>query len=206
VTRRLLPLLLLLAASLLGPALPARADDAAAAATALRSSPVYQAPGLDLVDVATLDQELAGRDPRVVLAVLPASAAGSDDEARSRAVAIGQLLADPGAVVLVVTADEHVGVAQGHAVAARHVDAGAALRAELTAQGTRAHTRDGLAALVVSFTERVVNQAATGGTAGVPRRSSSYGGWLLWSLLPAVGGTLLVVRARGRQRAVGGEA
>jgi hypothetical protein len=147
-------LLLLLAAS------PARAESATEVAAALRTSPVYQAAGLDLVDVGTLTSELSGTSPRVVVAVLDASAADSADQATERARQIGDALGQGGSVVLVVTANRHLGAAQGPLATAHGVNAGAALEAE--AQGTRGKPfdKDTLTAFVTAFAERVANQAS----------------------------------------------
>ena len=48
----------------------AKAETAEQVAAALRTSPVFQSKGLDLVDVATLTAELQGSDPKLDLAVL----------------------------------------------------------------------------------------------------------------------------------------
>ncbi len=201
--RLLLPFLALL---LVGTATAARADDVSDAATALRRGPVYEAPGLDVVDVATLRSELAGREPRVLVAVLPASAADSDAAARQRAIEIGTRVGDPESVVLVITANQRVGTALGHAAAERGVDAQAALRAELASAGLQGFTKDGLTSFVTSFTERVVNQAssrAAGGSDGGSSSSSKSGGGggRFFLLLLLVGAVVvgLVIRS-GRQR------
>jgi hypothetical protein len=174
--RRLLPVLLLL---LLG-AVPALADDAGKVALALRTSPVYQAPGLNLVDVAALSTELSGRTPRIVVAVLPAGVASSDDQAQSSAIDIGAALGDPDSVVLVITMNRHLGVGEGHAAAARHVDARAALAAERGVLS--AFTKDNLTAFVASFAERVQNQASTDRTTKTSS-SSHLARWLLGGLV-----------------------
>jgi hypothetical protein len=147
-------LLLLLAAS------PARADSVEQVATALRSSPVYQASGLDLVDVGALTAELSGTSPRVVVAVLDASAASSKEQAEERANQIGGALGQAGTVVLVVTANRHLGASQGPVARAHGVDAGAALRAEAAETRGQPFDKDTLTALVTGFAERVANQAS----------------------------------------------
>jgi hypothetical protein len=194
--RRLLPALLLLLIA----AVPAHADDAGKIALALRTSPVYQAPGLNLVDVAALSTELSGRTPRIVVAVLPAGVASSDDQAQSIAIDIGAALGDPDAVVLVITMNRHLGVGQGHAAAARQVDARAALAAERGVLS--AFTKDNLTAFVTSVAERVQNQASTDRTTKT-RSSSHLGAWLLGGLVLLGAAAAGVVAARRRRRAVG---
>jgi hypothetical protein len=178
---------LLLAALLVLLAVPARAEDANQVAAALRSSAVYQAPGLDLVDVPTLVAELAASDPRVYVAVLPASAAASAADARRRAVEIGDALADTGAVVLVITANRHFGSAQGSAAVARGADTGEALKKAV--EDLRSFTSSDLTVLVTSFAESVANQVATGvRDDGTPVDTGGGGGsgWLLVGLLAAL--------------------
>jgi hypothetical protein len=196
--------LLLLAAS------PARAEDVAQLAAALRTSPVHQAPGLDLVDVATLTSELTGTDPRLYVAVLPATAAGTPAQAKDLAVAIGKELAESDAVVLVITADGAFGTGHGDVAKAHGVDSAKALAAEL--KDLHSLTKDALTAFVLSFAERVANQVATPApgvqTGDVPvlTGGGSGTGWL-------VGGTLVmllglaaaaVVLPRRLRRAEGG--
>jgi hypothetical protein len=106
--RLLVGLLLVLLA-----ARPAAADTPAQIAAALHSSPVYQAAGLDLVDVGTLTSELARTSPQVYVAVLPASAASSNADAGRRAVEIARELGESDAVVLVITASSRAGAGQG---------------------------------------------------------------------------------------------
>lgn len=188
-------LLVLLAAS------PARAESAAQVAAALRSSPVYQSAGLDLVDVGTLTSELAGGDPQVYVAVLPASAAASPADAQKRAVEIGDALAATGAVVLVITANRHFGSGQGTAAAARGVDAGEALKKEV--EHLKSFTKDDLTLLVTSFAERIANQASTGvRDDGTPVDTGGGSGtvWLVVGLLVVVGAaTALAVRSVRRR-------
>lgn len=196
--RRLLLAVVLL---LLG-ATPARADDAGEVALALRSSPVYQAQGLDLVEVASLSSELSGLSPRVVVAVLPASAAASAEQARARAVDIGRELGDPDAVVLVITANKHLGTSQGHAAATRGVDSGSALAAELPDLSSLDFSKDNVTAFVTSFAERIATQASTDRTTATSTSSSHSGAWLLGGLvLLGVAGAAVVVVSLRRRRA-----
>lgn len=198
--RRLLPLVLLL---LVGTALPARADDVTTAAMALRSSPVYEAPGLEVVDVDALRTALAGRDPRVLVAVLPASSAGSDSDAQARAVEIGRLVDDPGSVVLVITANQHVGTGYGHAAALRGVDSRAALRSEVASGGLRGFTRNGLTEFVTSFADRVTTMARSDQTArDTPAATSSGSGRSLLLVLLVAGAVVVgLVVLSNRRRA-----
>jgi hypothetical protein len=197
--RRLAPLLILLL--LVGTAGAARADDVSDAAMALRTSPVFQAAGLDLVDAAVLRSELSGRDPRVLVAVLPASAAASDSDARARAIDIGRLVNDSGSVVLVITADEHFGVGEGHTAVLRGVDARAALRDERA--GSTGFTRDTLTAFVASFAERIANQAASDRTARDAPAPTSTGNGRTVLLFLLVAGAVVVglVALSSRRRA-----
>jgi hypothetical protein len=173
-----------LAALLVLLAVPAQAEDAAQVAAALRASAVYQAPGLDLVDAPTLVSELAATDPRVYVAVLPASAAATPADAKQRAVEIGDALGDTGAVVLVITANRHFGSAQGSAAVARGVDSGEALKKAV--QGLGSFTSSDLTVLVTSFAEGVANQVATGvrdDGKPVDTGGGAGSGWLLVGLL-----------------------
>lgn len=182
-------------------AAPARADSPAQVAAALRSSPVYESAGLDLLDVAALTSELAGGDPQVYVAVLPASVAASPADAQKRAVEIGDALAASGGVVLVITENRHFGSGQGTAAAARGVDAGEALKKEV--ERLKSFSKSDLTLLVTSFAERVANQASTGASDdGTPVDTGGGGGtaWLLVGLVVVVtGGTALVVRSVRRR-------
>ncbi|MBC7677719.1 MAG: hypothetical protein H7233_01835, partial [Pseudorhodobacter sp.] len=119
----------------------ARADNASQVAQALQSSPVYQAKGLDLVDVPGLQSALQGGDPPVYVAVLPAAAAATSDEAHSRAVAIGTALGNRDAVVLAITPNQHLGAAEGAGAAPRGVQSGADLQAVLAASRSGAFSK-----------------------------------------------------------------
>lgn len=193
-------LLLLLAAS------PARADDASQVAAALRSTPIYQASGLDLVDVATLTAELSGSDPRVVVAVLEASAASSAEQAHQRAIDIGRSLAQSDTVVLVVTANKHVGSAQGSGAAARGADAKEALESELEDFRDKPFDKDNVTAFVTSFAERIKNQAGTpepgvsndGGQ--VETGGGGGAGWLLGGSVLVIGGIAAAAVVSSRRR------
>jgi hypothetical protein len=183
--------LLLALGVLLVAAVPAQAEDPAELATALRAAPVYQAPGLDLVDVATLTSELADTNPRLYVAVLPATAASAPAQAKELAVAIGTALAESDDVVLVITANGKFGTGQGDVAKAHGVDSAKALTEELKSLHTL--TKDTLTAFVLSFAERVANQVATTATPGVQfgdvpvvTGGGSGTGWL-------VGGSVVVL-------------
>ena len=193
--KRLLPLVLLLLLAVPGVAHAESADQVAAA---LRTSPVFQQAGVDLVDVAGLRTELDGTDPQVYLAVLSGAAAGSDVQARSRAVEIGRALGDSDAVVLVITENGHLGAGAGAAAVARGVDARQALSAARKDAG--GSSKSDLTALVTSFAERVTSQAGTASSGG----GSSSGGtnllpWAVGGLVVA-GGAAFVVVGNGRKR------
>lgn len=193
--RVLLPLLLLLLA-LTG---TAHAESADQVASALRNAPVYQSSGLDLVDVPTLTAELRGTDPQVYVAVLPASAASSAKQADERATEIGRALGESDAVVLVITANKHLGAGEGSRAADRGVDADAALQAELASENG-AFDKDTITAFVSSFKERVLSQTSSGGSG---EGGSSSGGGFPWGpvlLVGAVGGgTAVAVSSRRRK-------
>jgi hypothetical protein len=168
---------------------PARAEDPALLAAALQTHPVYQAPGLDLVDVAALTTELDDSDPRVYVAVLAATAAATPAAARDLAVAVGKAMAADDGVVLVITGNGTFGTGHGDAAGARGVDSGAALTAEL--KDLHGLTKDSLDAFVLSFAERIANQAAKApgvqtGDPPVVTGGGSGTGWL-------VGGSVVVL-------------
>ncbi len=204
--RRLLPLIALTPLLLLGTAGPALADTGAAAA-ALRSSQLYEDPSLDLVDKAALTQELQGSQPKVYVAVLPASDASSAADARADALTIGKALGVSDDVVLVITANKHLGVGEGNAASQQGVNAAAALAA--TPHGS--FDKDGLTAFVTDFTERIKNQAAGGGSSGSTSDgngsattdsggSSHTGAYLLGGLVVLGGGGVLLARRSSRKR------
>ncbi|MCW2586660.1 MAG: hypothetical protein JWN55_2176, partial [Frankiales bacterium] len=111
--KRLLVLLLPVLLLVLGLPGTASAENAAQVAAALRNGPVYQSPGVDLVDVTALSSQLSGTDPPVKVAVLPAAAAASSTQAAQLATTIVRDLGDRNAVVLVITANRHLGAAAG---------------------------------------------------------------------------------------------
>jgi hypothetical protein len=200
--RLLLAFLLVLLASS-----PARAENAQQVAAALRTSPVYQAAGLDLVDVGALTSELSGTSPRVVVAVLGASAASTAEQAGERAIEIGNALGQSNTVVLVITANKHLGAATGPVARAHGVDALAALNAEHDQSQGMAFDKATLTAFATSFAERVANQASTP-QQGVSNDGSPIdtgggsGGFWLVALLAVVvlGGVGLAVRSSRHRR------
>lgn len=196
--RCLVPLLLA-PLLVLGGAQPATAEvSTGEVAAALQRSPVFQEPGVDLVDVPTLVSELTRDAPRVVVAVL--ASAPTDASAGALATAIGGGLLDTDVVVLVVTADQRYGAATGRAAALRGVDARVALAAERDSVADAPFGRDTVTALVTSFAQRVAGQAATDRSIPQP---SEEGGFPLVPVLLLVGlGVLgaVVLRSSRRRR------
>ena len=191
----------------------ARADNASQVARALQSSPVYQAKGLDLVDVPGLQSALQGGDPPVYVAVLPAAAAASSDEAHSRAVAIGTALGNRDAVVLVITANKHLGAAEGDGAASRGVRSGADLQAVLAASRSGAFSKPNITALAQSFALRVQQEATAGsGSGGSSTSNGTFGGspsstsgghggaYLLGALIVLGGGGTALALVTSRRR------
>ena len=187
-------------------AVPARADEAQQIAAALLTAPVYQAPGVDLLDVAALTPELTGTDPKVYVAALPATAATTPGQAKDLAIAIGKALAASDGVVLVITANGRFGTGQGDVARAHGVDTVTALDQEL--KTLHSLDKDALTAFVLSFSERVANQVATpapgvqNGDAPVVTGGGSGTGWLVGGsvvVLLGLGLAALVVPRRLRQ-------
>ena len=201
----LLVLTVLSMLALTGTAYAANADEVA---KALRSSPVYQAPDVNLVDVGTVKSELEGSDPPVYLALLPASAAKTSGDAHNRATEIGKALGKNDAVVLVITKNQHLGAAEGNGAASRGVQAGAALKEQLANIGDAAFDKNHIAALVTQFTQTVEKQASSGGstTTGSNGSSSSSGSsghggaYLLGALALLGGGGAAIAVASSRRR------
>ncbi|MGZ6791781.1 MAG: hypothetical protein ACXVFV_02430 [Mycobacteriales bacterium] len=155
---------LLLAVVLLGP--PAAATDPGDVAVALRSSPVYAAPGVDLVDPAALAGVLGGADPQVDVVALPADDATTDAQAADRAAAVVQALDDPQAVVLVLAEGGRLGIAAGSGARGRGVDAPAALAAERQEVGDPEDPA-AVTGFVQDLVQRVADQASGDGAAGI---------------------------------------
>ncbi len=203
---RVLLVALLAAVVTLAPGI-AYAENAAQVASALRTSPVYQANGLNLIDVPSVTSEVSGTNPQVYVAVLAAGAASTAQEADDLATEIGRALGVSNAVVLVVTASKHLGAGEGSAAAAQGVSADSALADEL-ATDRGGFTKDNVTAFVLSFSQRIAQQASSGGSASgngsvdSTSRSSGAGGlWLVGGVLVAGGvGTALVVRSGRRRR------
>jgi hypothetical protein len=141
---------LLVAALLLVAPSSAWAEDPSAVVDALRTGPVYQAPELDLVDVAALTSALNGTDPQVDVAVVDGASA---TEILSR-------LGDPGVVVLVITSDQQLSAASGTDATSRGVDAGKALRTELGGTNGTPFGKKDLTALAAAFSTRISEQAS----------------------------------------------
>ncbi|MCW2500381.1 MAG: hypothetical protein JWN87_2057, partial [Frankiales bacterium] len=209
--KRLLVLLLPVLLLVLGLPGTASAENAAQVAAALRNSPVYQSPGVDLVDVTALSSQLSGTDPPVKVAVLSAAAAASSTQAAQLATTIVRDLGDRNAVVLVITANRHLGAAAGPDARSRGVDAATALREELAAQGSIGFTKTNITAFVTAFAQRVAAQAsgsgAAAGSGSVPAQrsgssgSSHAGAYFLGGLLVLGGGaTALAVRSSRNRR------
>ena len=184
----------------------AYAESAAQVAAGLRSGPVYQSAGVDLIDTGAVAAELSGTSPQVYVAVLAAGAAATARQADDLATSVGAAVGDSDAVVLVITASRHLGAGQGSAAAARGVDADRALADEL-ATDRGGFTKDNVTAFALSFAQRISAQASTGGDLGAPSDPGSSGGSTGPSALPVFlvllaalgGGAALVVRS-GRKR------
>lgn len=204
----LLPLSLLLLLALPG---TAYAESAAQVAAGLRTSPVYQSNGVDLVDVPTLTADLQGTDPQVYVAVLAASAASSAAQADARATEIGRALGDSNGVVLVITASRHLGAGEGSAAASRGVDADGALTAELSNTDSGDFSKDAVTAFVSSFAQRIAGQVSGDAVSGTGdggfdtgnAPSSGHAGLYLLGGLAVLGGggTLLLIRSSRQRRA-----
>jgi hypothetical protein len=143
------------------------ADDTSTVVAALRTGPVYQAPGLDLVDAASLTTNLNGTDPQVYVAVVDGTSATQ----------VLDGLGDPDAVVLVISSDQQLAVAAGAGATSRGVDAAKALRIELGGTNGTPLGKQDLAVLAAAFSTRVSEQAS-GDSPGHPNptpppRSSS---------------------------------
>jgi hypothetical protein len=210
-TRLRLLLLLFLTLALTGVPGVALADNAGTVAGALHDRPVYQAPGLDLVDVGAVQDTLSGSQPKVYVAVLPANAASSKSQAQSRANDIGRALGESSAVVLVVTKSQHLGAAEGSNARSHGVDASTALSQTLSADGAGAFDKATITRFVQDFTGRVRAQATSSGSnssgsnSSGSNSSSSGGGHtgvaLLVGLLVLLGlGGLLAVRSSKRRK------
>ena len=206
--KRLLVLLVMFLLALTG---TAHADNASQVATALRSSPVYQAQGLDLVDVAGLQSTLQGSDPPVYVAVLTAAAASSATDAHARASEIGKDLGVSDAVVLVITASKHLGAAEGSGAASRGVQAGADLKAVLADASGKAFDKGNITALAGAFAQRVASEASSGsgttsggsggGYVSTPQTTgSSHGGAYFLGALALLGGGGVVLAKRSSRR------
>ena len=191
--RRLVPVLL---ATLVVPlaAGTARADNAGAVAQALRSSPVYQAKGLDRLDVATAQSAVQGTAPQVYVAVLEAGAASSANEAAARASDIGKALGTTDAVVLVITDSKHLGAATGKQARSRGVDGGAALSQELSSIKGKPFDKATVTSFVTAFARRVGIQASNSGGSSTTNnsapatQSTSHSGRNFLLVLLALGG------------------
>ena len=220
-TRLRLLLLLFLTLALTGVPGVALADNAGTVAGALHDRPVYQAPGLDLVDVGAVQDTLSGSQPKVYVAVLPANAASSKSQAQSRANDIGRALGESSAVVLVVTESQLLGAAEGSNARSHGVDASTALSQTLSKDGGGAFDKTTVTRFVQDFTGRLRAQATSSGSNGSgsnsagsnssgsnssgSNSSSSGGGHtgvaLLVGLLVLLGlGGLLAVRSSKRRK------
>ena len=188
------------------------AENASQVAQALRSSPVYESSGVDLVDKATLQTELTGSDPKVDVAVLSAAAATSAAQARARAVDIQRALGDSNVVVLVITASRHLGAAQGAGVTRLGVDADRALQQQLAARPAgESFDKEHLTGFVTAYKDRVANDAAAandvqppdttrGSPAGTQSSGSSHSGTVLLLVLLGIGGLAFGLAKRSSRR------
>ena len=204
--RRLVPLLIAALVVLLVPG-TARADNAGDVAKALRNSPVYQAKGLDRIDVAAAQSAVQGTAPQVYVAVLEAGAASSASEAAARASAIGKALGTTDAVVLVITDSRHLGAATGKQARSRGADGGAALSQELTSIKGKPFDKATVTDFVKAFAQRVGEQASNGGTttgnnnnASTPQKTSHSGRNFLLVLLALGGGGFAFYRRSANKK------
>lgn len=190
----------------------AHADSASQVAQALQGSPVYQAQGLDLVDVAGLQSALQGGDPPVYVAVLTAAAASTPDQAHARAIEIGKALGQSDAVVLVITASRKLGAAEGNGAASRGVQSGADLSAVLSSAKGKPFDKANVTELATNFAQSVQQEAAasssggssSNGTFGGSSSSSGggHGGAIFLGALVVLGGggAALAVRSSRRRK------
>jgi hypothetical protein len=185
----LLGLLVLLAAVPVASA--AQLDDTVAA---LRSAPVYVAPGarptLDDAGQAQVRAAIARADTPVYVAVLPASAldetGGSADEFVQR---LGSSEREPGTYAVVA----------GGKFRAASTRLKRGVAADLATKAFDAHSSDGLAATLTDFVDRVGAAQRNGGRA--PGSGSSGGGSLaILALLIGGGGLFAFSRTRRRRR------
>ena len=204
--RRLAPLLLAAFVLVLMPG-TARAENAGTVAQALRSSPVYQAKGLDRIDVATAQGAVQGTAPQIYVAVLEAGAAASANEAAARASDIGKALGTTDAVVLVITDSRHLGAATGKDARSRGADGGAALTQELASIKGKPFDKATVTDFVKAFAQRVGAQASNGGTtannnnnASTPQKASHSGRNFLLVLLALGGGGFAFYRRSAKKK------
>ena len=186
-------LTVLLAALLLAPAAASAAqlDDTV---TALRSSPVYVAPGAKPTLSAAEQQQVRAAIGRagtpVYVAVLPATAldetGGDADEFVRR---LGNAEQEPGTYAVVAG-----GKFRAASTRLRRGQAG-----DLATEAFDAHSKDGLGATLVDFADRV-GQAERGGGSSGGGGTSGGGGSGLWILALLAGGGGLFAFSRRRRR------
>jgi hypothetical protein len=167
------PLLLCLAVLLL-PGV-AHAESVSDVVQGLRNNPVYQSPGVDLVDADALD--LRKDDPKLYVAALSATAASSAEQAHARAVDIGRALAVSNAVVLVITANKHLGTAEGSGAAREGVNAARALAEQLAANKGQPFDKEHVTQFVKAFQERLEDRSSSSaGSSGSASEDKGGGG------------------------------
>ena len=198
--RRLAPLLLLLVPLVV--AVPAAAQaQIDAAVRALRSDPVYVAPGAELAPTPAqrdrIEAAIARADTPVFVAILPAAArreaGGSASELDRR---IGTGVHEPGTYA-VVAGDQF-------RAASTVLPRGRA--AALATEAFRAHAGGGLTAVIVDFVDRVGREARSAGAGSDGRGNGGGNGGtaalIILGVLAGGGGLFAVARGRRRRREI----
>lgn len=197
-------------AVLLAAGLPAAAVDAQAVlalaedvAAELRDDPLYVDPqaeaALDDDEAADLRAQLDEVRPQagdVFIAILPASAASTQEELATLLTAIGQEVGRPGTYALIVGDSLLAGATED-----ARVDPGAV--PDLAAETVQAERGNGALAVLSAFVSRVAAAAERPAPEAEEPPAGGGGGGVPWLLLLAVavgGGALLVGGVRARRR------
>ncbi|MCU1588628.1 MAG: hypothetical protein JWN31_2121 [Frankiales bacterium] len=204
--KRLLLLVPLTAVLLPALAGVARAEGVQDVVAGLRSNPIYQTKGADLLDSGALQSTMSGSHPKLYVAVLPANAAASAADAHTRAVEIGSALGDTNGVVLVITLSKHLGTAEGNGASNQGVDASRALADQLSAHKGQPFDKEHVTTFVKELKQRLDAQVSSGGGSSSSPSSSSGGGgkggtMLAVLLVLAVIGFLLFTRSSRKRKA-----
>ncbi|MDP9346572.1 MAG: hypothetical protein M3P44_12810 [Actinomycetota bacterium] len=178
-------------------AVPAAASAAQLDATvaALRSSPVYVAPGAKPTLTAAEQQQVRAAIDRagtpVYVAVLPAGAldetGGDADEFVRR---LGKAESEPGTYAVVAG-----GKFRAASTRLKRGRAG-----DLATEAFDARSKDGLAPTLVHFVDLVGKAVRSSGSGGGSSRGSGGGGLAILALLAGGGGLFALTRARRRRR------